>query len=110
VSTKITREDVRSAVGARRELGDDLEPEVVDAFLERVEGAIDARVKERLGDKKLRARRDKLASHRLALAIVSLGTGIPITAIAAETGGVVGILVAWAGIVGVNVAQAYERD
>jgi len=107
---KITQEDVRSAVGARRELGEELEPEVVDAFLERVEGAIDAQVKARLGDKKRRARRDKLAGHRLALAIVSLGTGIPITAIAAEAGGVVGIVAAWAGIVGVNVAQARERD
>jgi len=41
---------------------------------------------------------------------VSLGTGVPITAIAAEQGGVLGIVVAWAGIVGVNVANALKRD
>ena len=33
---RITRDDVASAVGARHELGEELEPAVVDAFLERV--------------------------------------------------------------------------
>jgi hypothetical protein len=41
--------------------------------------------------------------------IISLGTGIPITAIAAEQGGVVGMLVVWAGIVGVNVSFARRK-
>ncbi len=42
------------------------------------------------------------------LGIISLGVGIPITAISANVvePGIVGVLVAWAGIVGVNVAAA----
>lgn len=109
--SRITRDDVISTVGARRELGDDMEPEVVDAFLERVERAIDTRVDTRLHDAKTTRRRE----HRdeggpsLALAVVSLGTGIPITAIAAEQGGVLGIVVAWLGIVGVNVAHSLRK-
>ena len=104
---QIAREDVASALGARRELGRDLEPEVVDAFLDRVERGIDARVDRRLDEHTPVARREREPSRsgrsdRLALAIVSLGTGIPITAIAGEAGGLPGILVAWAGIVGVN--------
>lgn len=100
---QIARDDVVSALGARRELGRDLEPEVVDAFLDRVERGIDARVDRRLADHAPAPRqRSGGRSERLALAIVSLGTGIPITAIAGETGGLPGILVAWAGIVGVN--------
>ncbi len=80
----ITREDVASAVGARRELGEDLEPAVVDAFLDRVERAIDARVKEE--GKQRRKGGGGSDGQSLALAIVSLGTGIPTTAIAvAET-------------------------
>jgi hypothetical protein len=46
---------------------------------------------------------------RLALAMVSLCTGIPITAIAAEQGGVQGIIVAWLGLVGVNLAAGLKR-
>jgi hypothetical protein len=103
---RITREDVASAVGARQELGEDLEPAVVDAFLEKVEHAIEQRTAAERG----RHYTDDRSGQRLALAIVSLGTGVPITAIAAEQGGVVGMLVAWAGIVGVNVANALKRD
>jgi len=102
---RITREDVASAVGARRELGDEMEPAVVEAFLERVERAIDARVAE----SRPAPRSEGGAGSSLALSIVSLGTGIPITAIAAEAGGVVGIVAAWAGIVGVNFAHALQR-
>jgi hypothetical protein len=40
---------------------------------------------------------------------VSLGTGIPITAIAGGIGELRGIIVAWVGIVGVNVAHALSR-
>lgn len=102
---EISREDVSSAAGARRELGEDLEPEVIDAFLRRVEGAIDTRV-----DAKLATKRAPRTTHEdrsvLSLAIVSLGTGIPITAIAGEFGGLLGILVAWMGIVALNVAHA----
>jgi hypothetical protein len=108
--SRITRDDVISTVGARRELGDDMEPEVVDAFLQRVERAIDTRVDTRLHDAKATRRHEyRDEGPSLALAIVSLGTGIPITAIAAEQGGVVGIVVAWLGIVGVNVAHSLRK-
>jgi hypothetical protein len=109
--SRISREDVASTVGARHELGADLEPEVVDAFLQRVERAIDTRVDTRLADTKATGRRGReREAGGIALAIVSLGTGIPITAIAAEQAGLAGIVAAWAGIVGVNVAQALRRD
>lgn len=107
---RITREDVRTAVGARRELGEEFEPEVVDAFLERVERTIDARAEQRADAVCAEARRSSnLDGSQLALAIVSLGTGVPITAIAAEQGGVAGTVVAWLGIVGVNVACRRPR-
>ena len=108
--SRISREDVESAIGARRELGEDLEPAVVDAFLDRVEHAIDARVATQLEQARTRKSGRSHDGQRLALAIVSLGTGIPVTAIAAEAGGLLGIGLAWLGIVGVNVAQRLGRD
>ena len=95
---RITREDVDSLVEARRELGDEMEPAVVDAFLDRVEAAAEARAAER------RPMPSDARGEQLALSIVSLATGIPITAIAAEQGGILGIVAAWIGILGVNVA------
>ena len=113
---RISRDDITSAVGARRELGEDLEPAVVEAFLDKIERAIDAQVDAKLAESKSRRRTGTGsgggmdAGQRLALSIVSLGTGIPITAIAAEQAGAQGILIVWAGIVGVNVAQRFSRD
>jgi hypothetical protein len=78
-----------------------MEPAVIDAFVDRVEDAIAARAAERRPAPQIPG---EGRGEQLALAIVSLGTGIPITAIAAESGGVVGTIAAWAGIVGVNFA------
>ena len=95
---RLSREDASSLIEARRELGDEMEPEVIDAFLDRVEAAAE----QRAAAVKRKPRSSDGRGEQLALSIVSLGTGIPITAIAAEQGGVVGMLVVWAGIVGVN--------
>jgi hypothetical protein len=45
----------------------------------------------------------------LALAITSLGVGIPLTAIAVSEAGMGGLVVAWIGIVGVNAVYAWSR-
>jgi len=103
---RITRDDVESAVGARRELGSELEPEIVDAFLEKVERTIDARVAE---DRRRSRKSGTSEGSSVALAIVSLGTGVPITAIAVEQAGTQGLIVAWLGIVGVNFAHRFKR-
>ena len=103
--TRITREDVTSAVGARRELGEEMEPAVVDAFLDKVDRAIEARAAEE-------ARRRHGGGDdgtSFALAIISLGIGIPITAVAGGEAGLAGIIVAWLGIVGVNIAHRFKR-
>jgi hypothetical protein len=47
-------------------------------------------------------------THRFVLGIISLGVGIPITAISAYVVNpdILGVAVSWAGIVGVNIAAA----
>jgi len=109
------REDLRAALGARRELGPEYEDAVLDSFLERVdksiEARVDARVAERAGDRGRVARRQSQGGpdSGLVLGIVSLGTGIPITASAGGTAEVRGLVVAWAGISVVNLAHAWGR-
>jgi hypothetical protein len=104
--TRIERDDIESAIAARRELGDEMEPAVVDAFMAKVDRAIEARAAEVARRSRKRGGDEGIS---FALAVISLGTGIPITAIAADSGGITGILVAWAGIVGVNVAHRFKR-
>jgi hypothetical protein len=95
----VEREELTAAIEARRELGPELEPQVVDSFVERIE----RRVAERTGAKP--ARKDE-SDNTILLAIASLLAAIPITAIAATHGGIVAIAVVWAGIVLVNLAYA----
>ena len=103
---RITRDDVTSMVGARQELGADMEPAVVDAFLDKVEAAIEAQAAERRP--KPRGSVPE-SGERLALAIVSLGAGIPITAIAADAAEALGIAIAWIGIAAVNFSFGRRR-
>ena len=111
----LPRDEVQAALDARRELGERMEPEIVEAFLSRVERAIDARVEERL-DRRLPSGRGRRAGgpnpvHFTGRLAASLGLGIPLTAVAGEIGGAVGVLAVWASIVVLNVfyTQA-EKD
>ena len=79
----------------------------MDSFAERVERAIAARGY--LGTEEWQARREDARGDRqrqLALGIVSLGAGIPITAVSASISGLPGLITAWAGIGVVNLAHA----
>jgi hypothetical protein len=46
----------------------------------------------------------------LALAIISVVAAIPVTAIAAEVTGLPGMIVSWAGLVGINLARNTRRN
>ncbi len=88
--------ELRAALGARRELGDDYEELVIERFLRQVEQAIDARVEARLAEYERRRRRAALiTTPRLILLLVF---AIPLTAVGGFTAGLPGILTAWAGV------------
>ena len=98
----VDREELTAAIEARRELGAELEPHVVDSFVERIE--------QRLADRtRSKPARTDDSGNTVVLAIVSVLAGIPITAIAATHGGIVAMIVVWAGIVLVNLAYAQRR-
>jgi hypothetical protein len=101
-------------LSARRELGPDAEAAVIAVFLERTAYAIDARVDQRIAQHRAaepQARR-RGSGGRAWLAIASMVLAIPITGIATEFGGLAGVavaLIAWIGIILVNVTFAFGR-
>ena len=105
-----TRRDVQAALGARRELGFEYEEAIAAGLLDRVNQLALMRASEirREADRIDHAAEAEKESRtqRFVLGIISLGVGIPITAISANVvdPGLAGVLVSWAGIVGVNVA------
>lgn len=98
--SELPRDELAAAIEARRELGQELEPQVIDAFLEKVEKAIDARVDERV---RTRLPATRAGGNELVVAIVSLCVAIPMLGIAGGTAGLAGVLVVCAALVLLNV-------
>lgn len=109
--SEIHRDDVAAAVSARRELGDEYDDAIVAGLADKIEAEITRRSEQRP-----RPRGQwvevKDSGHRLALAIVSLGVSIPLTACALaipKSSQLVYVVVIWAAIVAVNVAFNRRR-
>ncbi|PUA79318.1 hypothetical protein [Nocardioides currus] len=110
---ELERSEVEAVLETRRDLGRRYDKELVDGFADRVEAEVARRVGQELD-----ARRRADSAHasagprQLALGIVSLvPVGIPVTAIniaAGDSPSIVGLVISWAGIVGVNVAHAWQ--
>jgi hypothetical protein len=102
---EVPRDELTAAIEARREVGKELEPQLIEGFLERVGAAIDERVDQRLAKTAPR----ESGPGQIGLAVISLLFAIPLTGIAAGTTGLAGLLVVWVAIVLVNLAYAFKR-
>jgi hypothetical protein len=79
-------EELRAAVEARRELGDEMEPAVVDAFVERIERRIADRAD--ASERALKRKRD----HQKEMILGSMGISVPLFVIAAVFTGLPGVI------------------
>ena len=97
------REELQAHVAARRELGPEYEPELVDSFLERIEGKLDQRQHGKA------ARRDKEHHAITPLVLGSLALSIPLIAVAGAQAGAFGVAIVCIAIVLVNLFVALTR-
>ncbi|GAA3152421.1 hypothetical protein GCM10010466_49260 [Planomonospora alba] len=115
------RQDMHATLHARRELGPEYEAALVESLVERIDATIAARVQAELhaagaapyspyGPSPYAPPQPKPKGNgSVAVALGSLGIGIPLTAVAAAEAGAGGLLLAWAGIVAVNLAHSLGR-
>jgi hypothetical protein len=94
-----TRDELQAALAARREVGEELEPQVIDAFVERIERRIEERARE-LAPQRKRAGVDR------GLVLGTMALSIPLLAIAGGLAGLAGIVFVCAAIVLVNIIAA----
>ncbi len=95
-------------VSARRDLGPEYDAALAESFVERVESRLEQRVAEATTRRLKRSRAGQ--NKQLVLAITSVVMGVPISAFSAGFADLPGLLVSWAGIVGVNLAHAWKRS
>lgn len=99
---RLPRDDLAAAMAARRELGPDYDDAFVETVVERLQESMEIR---KAPAAKPRPAREG-GGQKMSVTIVSLVVAIPLTAIAAGTSGIPGLLIAWAGLVLINVAYA----
>ncbi len=112
MSSSLSPEEIRAAAETHNELGPAYRDAVIDLFLDKVGREIDARVDARLAQQQAaqpptRDGRGHPGSP-MALAIISMALGIPLSAIALAVGtrpaGIAGLLVVWIAITAINIA------
>lgn len=96
----VSHEEVEAAIAARKELGAEMEPALVDAFVERIEKRIAERHRE--SEQSLRRKR----KHQLAMTLGAMVISIPILGIAAGTTGLAGVIVVCAVLAVIAIVSA----
>jgi len=96
----VPRDEVRATLAARKELGEDLEPALVDAFVERIEGRLAQRTRE--SEQALKRKRD----HQRDMVLGAMALSIPFFAIAAIFTGLAGVIVVCSALVLIAVVSA----
>ena len=88
----VPRDELRATIEARKELGEDMEPALVDSFVDRIEKELEAR--QRQSEQSLRRKR----KHQQEMVLGSMAISIPLFAMAAIFTGLAGVIVVCAAL------------
>jgi hypothetical protein len=87
MSEEVVRKDeLEAAIEARKELGAEMEPAVIDAFVERIEHRLASR--DETGERALRRRRE----HQKEMILGAMGLSVPLLLFAAIFTGLAGVI------------------
>jgi hypothetical protein len=100
---RVPRDELQAAIEARKELGEEMEPAVIDSFVERIERRLTERSAE--NERALQKRRD----HQKELILGAMGISVPLLALAAIFTGLAGVIVVCATLAVIAVVTAVQR-
>lgn len=100
MSEIVRTDELQAAVEARRELGAEMEPALIDSFVERIEKRIAERTEE--SERSLKRKRD----HQKEMVLGAMGISIPLLGIAAVFAGLAGVIVVCAALAVIAVASS----
>jgi hypothetical protein len=83
----VPRDELRATLAARKELGEDMEPALVDAFVERIEQRLAETIRE--SEQALSRKRE----HQKEMVLGAMGISVPLFALAAIFAGLAGVIV-----------------
>lgn len=100
VNEIVRGDELHAAIEARKELGAELEPALVDSFVERIEQRLRERTQE--SETSLKRKRE----HQKEMVLGAMGISIPLLAIAAIFTGLAGVIVVCAALAVIAVVSA----
>ena len=103
MSERVPRDELQAAIDARKELGEELEPAVIDSFVERIERRLTERADQ--SERALQKRRE----HQKEMILGSMAISIPLFALAAIFAGLAGVIVVCATLAVIAVVTAVQR-
>lgn len=101
MSDVVPRDELRATIEARKELGEDAEPALIEAFVDRIENELGKRQRE--SEQSLRRKRE----HQKEMVLGAMALSIPLFALAAIFTGLAGVIVVCAalGVIAVVTAR-----
>ena len=98
----VDRDELEAAIAARKELGAELEPAVVDSFVERIERSLVQRDEQR--EKALKRKRE----HQKEMVLGAMGISVPLMLIAAIFTGLAGVIAVCVAIAVIAIVSARQ--
>lgn len=98
----VVKQELEAAIEARAEIGAEMEPAVIDAFVERIERRMTERAER--DERALKRRRD----HQKEMVLGSMGISVPLFAIAAVFAGLAGIVAVLVALVLITVVSVRQ--
>ena len=96
----VPRDELRATIEARKELGAEAEPALIDAFVDRIEKELSKRQRE--SEQSLRRKR----KHQQEMVLGSMALAIPLLGVAAAFTGVAGVIVVCGALAVIAIATA----
>jgi hypothetical protein len=96
----VTREELHALIEARKELDAEMEPALIDAFVERIE----RRIADRAGDGDLALKRKR--DHQKEMTLGSMAIAIPLLTVAAIFTGLAGVITVCAALAVIAIVTA----
>jgi hypothetical protein len=96
----VPRYELRATIEARKELGEEAEPALIEAFVDRIEKELSTRQRE--SEQSLRRKRE----HQKEMVLGAMALSIPLFALAAIFTGLAGVIVVCAALAVIAIATA----
>ena len=102
VTDDVIESELRAALLARRELEDEMEPAVIDAFVARIEQRLGDRAEDK--ERALKRRRD----HQKDMTLGAMAISVPLLAIAAIFTGIQGVIAVCVALAVIAIVSAHQ--